>query len=71
MGMPATKLGDQVTASDIHIVMIPSPGGSVPAPLPNPFAGIINGIVSQDVMISGDASKSGLFHGFFFFVRLD
>ena len=39
MGQPAAKQGDQVIATDIHIVMIPSPGGPVPTPLPNPVRG--------------------------------
>ncbi len=39
MGQPAAKQGDQVVATDIHIVMIPSPGGPMPTPLPHPFAG--------------------------------
>lgn len=53
MGQPAAKKGDQVTAIDTHIVMVPSAGGPVPAPLPHPFAGIINGALSSDVNIMG------------------
>lgn len=53
MGMPAAKKGDKIMATDTHIVMIPSPGGPVPTPLPNPFAGIIDGGLSQDVKIMG------------------
>ncbi len=53
MGQPAAKQGDQITATDIHIVMIPSPGGPVPTPLPSPFVGIINGGLSSDVNIMG------------------
>ena len=30
MGQPAAKQGDQITAVDMHIVMVPSPGGPVP-----------------------------------------
>jgi len=29
MAMPAAKQGDKVTATDIHIIMNPSPGGPV------------------------------------------
>lgn len=32
MGQPAAKMGDKVVGMDIHIVMIPSPGGPVPTP---------------------------------------
>jgi uncharacterized Zn-binding protein involved in type VI secretion len=53
MGQPAAKQGDQVVATDIHIVMIPSPGGPVPTPLPHPFTGIITGGLSRDVKIMG------------------
>jgi uncharacterized Zn-binding protein involved in type VI secretion len=58
MGQPAAKQGDQVTATDIHIVMIPSPGGPVPTPLPHPFAGIIDGALSSDVKIQGMAAAT-------------
>ena len=53
MGQPAAKQGDQITATDIHIIMIPSPGGPVPTPLPHPFSGIIDGGLSSDVLIEG------------------
>ena len=53
MGQPAAKQGDQITATDTHIVMVPSAGGPVPTPLPHPFAGIINGGLSSNVNIMG------------------
>ena len=53
MGMPAAKQGDKVVATDIHIQMIPSPGGPVPTPLPSPFAGKLDGALSSDVNIEG------------------
>lgn len=53
MGQPAAKQGDQIIAVDTHIVMVPSPGGPVPTPLPHPFAAIINGGLSRDVNILG------------------
>jgi len=53
MGQPAAKQGDRVTAVDTHIVMIPSPGGPVPTPLPHPFSGIIGGGLSPNVKIMG------------------
>ena len=53
MGMPAAKKGDQIIAADIHVVNIPSPSGTVPTPIPHPFAGIIDGNLSQDVKIMG------------------
>ena len=53
MGQPAAKQGDQIVGVDTHIVMIPSPGGPVPTPLPHPFSGIIDGSLSNDVKIMG------------------
>lgn len=53
MGQPAAKQGDQIIATDIHIIMIPTPGGSVPTPLPHPFTGQIDGALSADVNIEG------------------
>lgn len=53
MGMPAAKMGDKIVALDTHIVMVPSPGGPVPTPLPHPFNGIIDSNCSTNVMIEG------------------
>ena len=53
---PAAKEGDQVMATDTHIVMIPSPGGPVPTPLPHPFSGKLDGNLSSDVKIEGKAA---------------
>jgi len=53
MGQPAAKKGDQVVATDTHIVMIPSPGGPVPTPLPHPFTGQLDDKLSDDVNIEG------------------
>lgn len=51
MGQPAAKQGDQITAMDTHIIMIPSPGGPVPTPLPHPFNGMLDGNLSSNVRI--------------------
>lgn len=56
MAQPAAKKGDQIVAVDTHIVMVPSPGGPVPTPLPHPFSGILNGALSSDVNIMGMAA---------------
>ena len=53
MGQPAAKQGDQITATDTHIVMVPSAGGPVPTPLPHPFVGMLDGNLSSDVKIMG------------------
>ena len=53
MGQPAAKQGDQVTAVDTHIVMVPSPAAPVPTPLPHQFSGMLTGGLSTDVNIMG------------------
>jgi uncharacterized Zn-binding protein involved in type VI secretion len=51
--MPAAKQGDKIIGTDIHIIMIPSPGGPVPTPLPHPFVGTIDSGCSTSVNIMG------------------
>ena len=53
MGLPAAKQGDQIVGVCTHTVMVPSPGGPVPTPLPHPFSGILNGNLSTNVKIGG------------------
>jgi uncharacterized Zn-binding protein involved in type VI secretion len=52
VGQPAAKQGDQIVAVDIHIVLIPGTP-PVPTPLPHPFSGVIDGVLSSDVKIMG------------------
>ncbi|HVQ37579.1 MAG TPA: PAAR domain-containing protein [Pyrinomonadaceae bacterium] len=58
MGQPAAKQGDQIVATDTHIVLVPSPSGSVPTPLPHPFSGILDGGLSSDVKIEKKAAAT-------------
>jgi len=58
MGLPAAKQGDKVFATDIHIQMVPSPGGPVPTPLPSPFIGTLDGSLSSDVNVEGKAAAT-------------
>src|SRR5512137_2596840 len=51
MGQPAAKQGDQITATDMH--MIQPPGTAPPVLTPHPFTGIIDGGLSTDVKIMG------------------
>jgi|WetSurMetagenome_2_1015567.scaffolds.fasta_scaffold188237_1 uncharacterized Zn-binding protein involved in type VI secretion len=51
--LPAAKQGDQVVGVDIHIIMIPTPGGPVPTPLPHPFSGMLDSALSSSVKIMG------------------
>lgn len=49
----AARMGDTiVNAADIHVVLVPSPGGPVPTPQPFPFDGKIAAKVSADVRIN-------------------
>jgi uncharacterized Zn-binding protein involved in type VI secretion len=58
MSRPAAKQGDQIVALDIHIQMLPSPGGPMPVPLPSPFTGSLDGSLSADVEIDGKAAAT-------------
>jgi len=51
MGQPAAKQGDQVVATDMHLVL--PPGAPSAALLPHPFTGILDGGLSPDVRIMG------------------
>nr|WP_042177868.1 PAAR domain-containing protein [Kibdelosporangium sp. MJ126-NF4]CEL12822.1 predicted protein [Kibdelosporangium sp. MJ126-NF4]CTQ98508.1 predicted protein [Kibdelosporangium sp. MJ126-NF4] len=53
MSPAAAKLGDQVVGVDTHIVLVPSPTGPVPTPMPLPFDGKIVDGCSSDVLIEG------------------
>jgi uncharacterized Zn-binding protein involved in type VI secretion len=58
MGMPAAKQGDQVVGIDTHIVMVPAAPSPTPTPLPHPFAGLLDGGLSQNVRIMGKAAAT-------------
>lgn len=56
MGKPGAKKMDQivsVTPGDVHIIMIPSPGGPVPTPIPHPCTSIIKDKVAEKVKVMG------------------
>lgn len=53
MGKLAARKGDLVTATDTHIVMVSTPGGPVPTPMPFAFNGILNQSLSSNVKIAG------------------
>jgi uncharacterized Zn-binding protein involved in type VI secretion len=50
MGLPAAKQGDQVTATDMHIIVPPS---GPPAPVPHPFTGVLDTALSTNVKVMG------------------
>lgn len=51
--LPAAKMNDKVVGVDTHIIMVPSPGGPVPTPLPHPYAGQLMLDLSTTVFIQG------------------
>ena len=53
MGQPAATERSMVVGVDTHIVMVPSPGGPIPTPLPHPFTGQVDGGTVQTVKIMG------------------
>lgn len=54
MGQPAATKTHPVVAVDTHIVLVPSPGGPVPTPLPHPFSGQLDGGLVSTVKIAGN-----------------
>lgn len=58
MGQPAATEGSEVIGIDIHVVMVPSPGGPVPTPLPHDFSGKLDQELSSDVKIAGSAAAT-------------
>jgi uncharacterized Zn-binding protein involved in type VI secretion len=53
MGQPVATKTHQVMATDTHIVMVPTPGGPVPTPLPHVFAGMIQSATCPTVRAGG------------------
>jgi len=58
MGQPAARMNDSVMATDIHIILIPTPVGPVPTPLPHPFIGQLQVGLSSNVMIDGQPAAT-------------
>ncbi len=56
MGQPAAREDDDVVGVDTHIVMIPSPAGPVPTPLPSPFTGKLSAALSATIVIDDRAA---------------
>jgi len=56
MGQPAAKQGDQIIATDTHLIQ--PPGTAPPVPTPHPFTGIIDGSLSSDVKIMSRAAAT-------------
>jgi uncharacterized Zn-binding protein involved in type VI secretion len=52
-GLPAARQDDTVVGVDIHVVLVPSPSGTTPTPLPHPFSGKLTQKLSGNVRIEG------------------
>jgi uncharacterized Zn-binding protein involved in type VI secretion len=50
-GQPAAARDDQVVGVDTHVVLVPSPTGTAPMPLPHPFSGKLTDELTDDVRI--------------------
>ena len=50
MGTPAAKQGDEIKATDTHMVIVPGPAQTL---APHTFAGVIDGALSDNVRING------------------
>jgi len=53
VGQPVATKGSNVFGVDTHIVMVPSPGGPVPTPLPHIFSGTIESGTASTVLVGG------------------
>lgn len=53
MGKPAANGSSQVSAVDVHIVLVPSAAGPIPTPLPHPFSGTLDRSLVTNVRIAG------------------
>jgi uncharacterized Zn-binding protein involved in type VI secretion len=58
VGQPAANAASMVVATDIHLVLVPTPGGPVPTPLPHPFVGRMDSGLVQTVMIGGQPAAN-------------
>lgn len=52
-GQPAAAQDHRMVGVDTHIVLVPSPSGSVPVPLPHPFSGVLDGGLVSSVTVGG------------------
>lgn len=55
---PAAKQGDQVTATDMHLIQPPGAPPPPPVLVPHPFTGIIDGSLSANVNIEKRAAAT-------------
>lgn len=51
MSAPVAKRGDRVIGMDTHVVLVSSPAGPVPTPMPMPFSGALGDQLSESVFV--------------------
>jgi uncharacterized Zn-binding protein involved in type VI secretion len=55
MGQPAAKQGDQIVATDMHLIQPPSAAQVL---MPHPFTGVLDGNLSRNVTIMGQPAAT-------------
>jgi uncharacterized Zn-binding protein involved in type VI secretion len=58
MSAPAAKRGDRVVATDVHVVLMPSPSGLAATAMTLPFDGALDGALSPDVWIENQPAAT-------------
>jgi len=58
MTKPLAKQDDEIVAVDTHIVLVSTPAGPVPTPLPSPFRGPLSSALSGTVFAMGKAAAT-------------
>lgn len=58
MGLPTAQQTSQVVATDTHMVLVPTPGGPAPVPLPHPFAGAVQTATVPTVRVAGQPAAT-------------
>jgi uncharacterized Zn-binding protein involved in type VI secretion len=58
MSAPGAKQGDRISGVDTHIILVPSPGGPVPTPMPMPFVGTLVSGLAGSVFLDNKAAAT-------------
>ncbi len=56
MSAPVAKKGDRIVAVDTHVVLVSTPNGTVPTPMPLPFDGELSGDLATSVLVENQAA---------------
>ncbi len=58
MGLPTAQQNSQVVATDTHMVLVPTPGGPMPVPLPHAFVGAVQSATAATVRVAGQPAAT-------------